>query len=86
MGRMLPQECEHGRIIDWGDFGSENGGDEEYCAECEDAEREEIGRRYRAIRSDIRRSAIENVLMVIGAQTILLATFFFLVWLFSKVF
>lgn len=38
MGRMLPVECEHGIVVDWGDFGpDENDGTAgtKPCAECE---------------------------------------------------
>lgn len=33
MGRQLPVECEHGCILDWGDFGGDN--PPEGCAECD---------------------------------------------------
>jgi hypothetical protein len=35
MGRTMPTECEHGNVIDWGDFGPEDGPLPE-CPECED--------------------------------------------------
>jgi hypothetical protein len=31
MGRQLPTECAHGRIVDWGDFGDEP----EHCSVCD---------------------------------------------------
>jgi hypothetical protein len=34
MGRTMPIECEHGTVIDWGDFGPEDG-PEPTCPECE---------------------------------------------------
>lgn len=34
MGRMMPVECEHGRILDWGDFGGEDS-KPETCETCE---------------------------------------------------
>lgn len=33
MSRALPYECEHGRILDWGDFGGEGSLPEE-CEKC----------------------------------------------------
>lgn len=38
MGRIIPAECEHGRIFDWGDFGDENSKPER-CKECEAREK-----------------------------------------------
>ena len=34
MGRTLPTECEHGNVVDWGDFGPDDR-DEPTCDECE---------------------------------------------------
>ena len=36
MSRLMPVECEHGKIIDWGDFGAEDGSSPpEECLPCE---------------------------------------------------
>ena len=32
--RTLPVECEHGKVMDWGDFGPDDG-DPEFCSECD---------------------------------------------------
>lgn len=34
MGRMLPLDCEHGNVIDWGDFGPDDDS-QPTCPECE---------------------------------------------------
>ena len=34
-GRQIPEECPHGRIVDWGDFGEPE--DAEHCPECQAA-------------------------------------------------
>ena len=34
MGRTLPTECEHGTVIDWGDFGPEDGDAPPPCPDC----------------------------------------------------
>lgn len=31
----MPTECEHGKIVDWGDFGPSEGAAGERCVECE---------------------------------------------------
>lgn len=40
MGRMMPFECPHGAILDWGDFGGEppNEADPEPCSKCDSEE------------------------------------------------
>lgn len=41
MGRSMPIECEHGRIVDWGDFGSDPDDGSvgaQPCAECDAVE------------------------------------------------
>lgn len=38
MGRMMPFECEHGRVLDWGDFGPDSDDGTvgtETCPTCE---------------------------------------------------
>lgn len=35
MSRTLPQECEHGRTVDWGDFGPDDDSRPEPCPDCE---------------------------------------------------
>lgn len=35
MGRTMPTECEHGNVVDWGDFGPEDDDDFPTCDECE---------------------------------------------------
>lgn len=35
MSRTLPSECEHGVIVDWGDFGPRPGVAHPVCPECE---------------------------------------------------
>ncbi len=38
MGRLMPFECEHGAIVDWGGFGAEDGRSRpEACAACDGA-------------------------------------------------
>lgn len=34
MGRTMPTECEHGKILDWGDFGGPDSTPQD-CDECE---------------------------------------------------
>ena len=34
MGRLMPVECEHGRILDWGDHGNEWTPYAGLCSEC----------------------------------------------------
>jgi hypothetical protein len=36
--RTLPTECQHGRIIDWGDFGPSSGERDDPCEPCPDCE------------------------------------------------
>lgn len=33
--RTMPTECEHGRTIDWGDFGPDDDSQPEPCPDCE---------------------------------------------------
>lgn len=46
MGRTLPLECEHGNIIDWGDFGPDDG----RLPACDQCERDGLRWRVRLAR------------------------------------
>jgi hypothetical protein len=37
MGRTMPLKCEHGKVLDWGDFGPDQDGSVgiERCVECD---------------------------------------------------
>ena len=46
MGRYHPTKCEHGVIVDWGDFGAEDGSSPTFCADCD---RERLERHQRRL-------------------------------------
>ena len=50
MGRDMPVYCPHGKVVDWGDFGPEDGTRPPKCPDCiTDRARAQAERRERAI-------------------------------------
>ena len=41
MGRLMPMECEHGKVYDWGDFGGDDA-EPEPCPACDRAWAEHV--------------------------------------------
>lgn len=56
MSRTMPYECEHGVVVDWGDFGSEDEPKRPRCERC-DAARERRSERRADLAAALRDAA-----------------------------